>query len=340
MVTRSGALALTALALAGCSKQAEPIRITGSSTVYPFTKAVADRFVATNEGAKAPVIESVGTVAGARTFCAGSGAPDILDASRRMTRDDFARCQSNRAGEVLELAIGLDGVALGEAREGPKLEVTEKDLYLALAATPRGRPNAARTWRDVNPALPPVPIKVLGPPESSGTRDSFVTLLLEPGCIATVPEAAALRNSGDPAKFDALCRRIRTDGPYVAAGEDDEASVRALEQDPRALGLIGYSYLERNAGRLRGVPINGVAPDAGTITRGQYPAARQLYLYVKKAHLERKPAIKTFLTLYTEMARPGGALVQAGLIALSEKSRARTQATLDNGYPLEANDLP
>lgn len=340
MLNRHMMCASVALTLAACSNQATPIAITGSSTVYPFTKAVADRFVTTAKDTAAPKIEEVGTIAGIKTFCAGAGAPDVLDASRRINRKEFAICQANHVGDVMEIPIGLDGIALAESDAGPKLQVTDKDLYLALAANPLGKTNTAKLWRDVNPTLPAVPIKVLGPPASSGTRDSFVTLMLEPGCIAAIPDAAAMRSGGDPAKFEAMCRQIRADGPYVAAGEDDTATVKALEKNSGAVGLFGYSYLEQNASRLHGVPLNGVKPDAGTIGSGHYSGARQLFLYVKKAHLERKPAIKDFLNLYAEMWKPGGLLAKAGLIPLSDKAGARSLDTIKNGYPLELDDLP
>ncbi|PCG08538.1 phosphate ABC transporter substrate-binding protein [Sphingomonas ginsenosidimutans] len=332
-------LLATSCVLAACSEKPAPIRITGSSTVYPFTAAVADSF-AGKDGNVHPLVQSAGTIAGMKTFCAGPGAPDLLDASRRITRDDLAACTANKVGDVLEIPIGLDGIAVAEAKSGPKLAVTTKDLYLALAANPMGKPNSARTWRDVNPALPALPIKVLGPPESSGTRAAFVTLLIEPGCLVAMPEAQTLRTSGDPAKFDMTCSRLRNDGAFVSEGEDDNAIVTALERDPKALGVFGYSYLERNLAQLRAVPIGGVAPDATTIANGTYPGVRQLYLYVKKAHMEKKPAIKTFLNLYLDMAAANGPLARAGLIPLSEKAAARARRTIEGGFPVEPAALP
>lgn len=326
-------------ALAACGEKPAPIRITGSSTVYPFTAAVADSF-ASKDGSVHPLVQSAGTVAGMKSFCAGPGAPDLLDASRRITRDDLAACTANKVGDVLEIPIGLDGIALAEATAGPKLAVTTKDLYLALAANPMGKPNSAKTWRDVNPALPALPIKVLGPPESSGTRASFVTLLIEPGCLVAMPDAQALRTSGDPAKFDSVCSRLRSDGAFVSEGEDDNAIVAALEKDSQALGVFGYSYLERNMAQLRAVPIGGTAPNATTIANGTYPGVRQLYLYVKKAHMEKKPSIKEFLNLYLDMAAPAGPLVKAGLIPLSEKAAARARQTIEGGFPVERDALP
>lgn len=339
MPERRQLIALTALALASCSKQSAPIEITGSSTIFPFTKAVADRFVQANDGVTPPVINEVGTVSGAAAFCGSAGAPDILDASRRMTRKEFDKCQANRVGEIMEIPIGLDGIALAESDAGPKLSITTKDFYLALAANPLGKPNTAKMWSDVNPKLPAIPIKVLGPPPSSGTRDSLVTLMLEPGCIEAMPAAAAMRGASDPAKFEFVCRSIRSDGPYVTAGEDDKATVKALEQNKDALGLFGYSYLEQSAGRLHGVPINGVTPAADTIARGEYKGGRLLYIYVKKTRLQKRPALQRFLDLYADMWKPGGPLVKQGLIAMSDKTARNAAAVVKNGFPIEADEL-
>lgn len=340
MSGRYGIVMILGLMLAACSQHAAPITVTGSSTVYPFTKVVADRFVETTKGAAAPAIQSVGTIAGIRTFCAGPGAPDILNASRRINRKEFATCQANKVGDVMEIPIGLDGIAIAEANAGPKFSLTSKDLYLALAANPRGKLNTARTWQDVNPSLPPLPIKVLGPPTTSGTRDSFVTLIMEPGCIEAIPDAAAMRSGSDPATFDRACRQIRADGPYVVATEDYNRTAQALEKDPTALGLFGYSYLEKRAGQLHGVPINGVAPDAKTIAHGDYTGIRQLFLYVKKGHLAAKPTLQSFLNLCAEMWKPGGALDRAGLIPMTEHTASRSLAVIKNGYPIEAAELP
>ena len=339
MLERYRLVVLATLALASCGKQSTPIVITGSSTIYPFTKAVADRLVETSKDVPPPRIEETGTVSGIGTFCAGPRAPDVLDASRRMTRKEFDKCHANNVGEIMEIPIGLDGIALAESDAGPGISVTAADLYRALAANPMGKPNTAKTWADVNPKLPAIPIKVLGPPASSGTRDSFVSLILEPGCIEAMPEAAAMRGASDPAKFDLICHRIREDGPYATAGEDDNAIVKALELNKDALGLFGYSYLEQNKGRLHGVAIDGVAPDAGTIARGDYKGVRLLYLYVKKASLAKRPALKTFLDLYAEMWKPGGPLVKRGLIAMSERTNATAMGVIKNGYPLEADEL-
>lgn len=334
-------MTLPALLLAACNTSPAPISVTGSATVFPFTRAVGEAFVKQDARQPMPEIASVGTGQGAQAFCkpVNGKAPDLLDASRRMTRNEFEACRTAGAGDLLEIRIGLDGLALAGALQGPRLELTSQDLYLALAANPRGKPNTAKTWADVNPKLPAIPILVLGHPAGSGTRDMFESLVMRVGCLAAMPEAAELMKSADPSLFDTACLRIRTDGPYVEKGENDAEIVAALKQNPNALGMFGYSRLEQNAATLRAVPINGVAPDARTIAGGQYPGARTLFLYVRKARLKEMPALKDFLRLYLKMATPDGPLVKIGLVALSDSARKKSVEEVEDEYPLEALEL-
>lgn len=345
MLARIALVSAFALALAACDGTGngarEQISVVGSSTVYPFTKVVAEAFHAQYPDRKAPVIESIGTGAGFKQFCGGVGSefPDIADASRRITKSEFAACDRNNAGEILEIPIGMDGVALAESNAGPKLKLSLRDIYLALAANPMGKPNRTRTWHDVNPALPAIPIQVYGPPSTSGTRTSLMDLMLEPGCLGAYPAASDLKKAGDPAKFDEACRRIRDDGPYVDKGENDNVIVQGLATNPNAVGIFGYSYLEENQDRIHGIPIEGVVPSADTIAHGGYPGARLLYLYVKKRHLKAIAGLSDFLNLYASMWAPGGELDKHGLIPASERTRGNAKYTVDAQAALNPADL-
>lgn len=328
--------------LAGCRDEASGgtrarISVVGSSTVFPFNAIVAERFVASSPHARAPVIESTGTGAGIRLFCAGIGAahPDIVAASRRMRAGEYRRCAANGAGALMEVPIGLDGIAFAEASGGPRMALTEADLYRALAAAPGGRPNTARTWRDANPALPAIAITVYGPPATSGTRDTLAELILLKGCEMIEPGVTRL----PPEARKARCTRVREDGAYVDAGENDNLIVQKLASDPRALGVFGYSYLRENAGAVRGVAIDGVPPTYAAIASGRYPGARPLYLYVKTAHLDAVPGLRAFLRLYAATWGPGGPLVARGLIAASAGERARSAAVLARESPLDPSEL-
>jgi phosphate transport system substrate-binding protein len=341
-------LAPPLLAVAACEDQAsgggagsrDHITVVGSSTVYPFTTIVAEQFVNSAPGIKAPVIESTGTGPGMKLFCAGVGAghPDIADASRRMKASEYAVCAANGVRDIIEIQIGLDGIAFAEAKNGPTMQLTPTDLYKALAAAPGGHPNTARTWADVNPALPATPIEVYGPPATSGTRDALTELILDKGCESVTPQAAAMKE-GDKDDYAALCTRIREDGAYIDAGENDNLIVQKLQSNPNAIGIFGYSYLEENRDHVTGVPLNGIAPTYATIADNAYPGSRPLFLYVKKAHLGAIPGLPDFVKLYARLWQPGGPLTAKGLIAAPPAVRLQAAAIVANRTLLDPKAL-
>ena len=341
-------LAATAL-LGGCQDQAngggagsrDHITAVGSSTVFPFTTIVAEQLVNKLPGTKSPAIESTGTGSGMKLFCAGVGAayPDIEDASRRMKASEYRNCKANGVSDILEIQVGLDGIAFAEAMDGPKLQLTAVDLYRALAATPLGQKNVSRTWKDVNPALPAVPIQVYGPPSTSGTRDALAELILSKGCDAVTP-ALAEHKEQDPAAYAKGCTAIREDGAYVDAGENDNLIVQKLQSNPNAIGIFGYSYLEENKDKLNGVPLNGVEPTYETIASGAYPGSRPLFLYVKQAHLRAIKGLREFLALYAASWDASGPLVAKGLIAAPDDVRRRSAQIIKQETLLDPTRLP
>ncbi|WP_353203498.1 substrate-binding domain-containing protein [Sphingomonas sp.] len=341
--------ATSALALAACQDQAngggagsrDHITVVGSSTVFPFSTIVAEQLVNKTPGMKSPAIESTGTGAGMKLFCAGVGAahPDIEDASRRMKASEYSNCKANGVDGILEIQVGLDGIAFAESKSGPKLQLTAVDLYKALAAMPMGQANVAKTWKDVNPALPAIPIQVYGPPSTSGTRDALAELILARGCDAIYP-ALADNKTKDPAGYAKGCTAIREDGAYVDAGENDNLIVQKLQSNPNAIGIFGYSYLEENKDKLNGVPLNGVEPTYETIARGAYPGSRPLFLYVKKAHLSAIKGLREFLALYAAAWDPNGPLVAKGLIAAPEDVRKRSAQIVKDEITLDPAKLP
>ena len=316
------ALAACGGAGGGASGSRDSIRAVGSSTVYPFAKKVAEEFVAANPGMKSPLIESTGTGGGIKLFCQGVGAqfPDIANASRRMKKSEFDDCQKNGVKDIIEVQIGVDGLAFAEAKNGPGLKLTPKIAYEALAANPYGKgPNKAQTWKDVDPSLPAVAISVFGPPSTSGTRDSLAELILTKGC-ETDPAMKALKEKNED-EFKATCTRVREDGKYVDSGENDNLIVQKLGANPQAVGVFGYSFLEENKSTLKDVPINGVEATYETVSSGEYPGARPLYLYVKKAHMQAIPGLQAFLNTFAANWDPNGALTKRGMVAAPEDAR-------------------
>jgi phosphate transport system substrate-binding protein len=322
-------VAVSALALASCGGSGggegggarDFVRAVGSSTVYPFATAVAEKVAAT--GLKSPVIESTGTGAGMKLFCAGVGAshPDIENASRRMKASEFEDCKKNGVTEIVEIQVGIDGIAFAEANGGPNMKLTPVQVYKALAANPFGKPQTAKTWSDVDPSLPNEPILVYGPPTTSGTRDALKELILEAGC-KTDPAMAALKDS-DKDAYEKACTTVREDGAYVDGGENDNLLVQKIAQNPKAIGVFGFSFLEENADKLKGVPMAGIVPTYATISDFSYPGARPLYIYVKKAHLGPIKGLKEFIAEWPKAWGPEGYLKAKGMVIAPDDVRAK-----------------
>ncbi len=314
------------------------LKIVGSSTVYPFTTAVAEEFQRANPGVSV-IVESTGTGAGMKLFCAGVGAnsPDLTNASRRIKSSEFEDCQKNGVTQVIEFPVGIDGLTVIESVSAKPLKLTLRDLYAALAATPFDKPQTAQTWKDVNPALPATKIRVLGPPPTSGTRDSLNELFLQVGCESD-PAMKELKKT-DEDKHKTVCTKIREDGAYVEAGENDNLLVQKISSDPTALGVLGYSFLEENADKVRAVEINGKSPNEQSITDLSYPGARRLYVYAKGEHLQAKPAIKEFLAAYAKANGKGGMLEQRGLVPFAAADLTASQGQASTLAPLTAEQL-
>ncbi|WP_369025358.1 substrate-binding domain-containing protein [Qipengyuania sp. RANM35] len=339
-------LAVSTVALAACgsnggdSATRDSIRAAGSSTVYPFAKAVAEAFSRDNPNFKAPIIESIGSGAGIEAFCKGEGfeTPDIANASRRMKASEFETCKTNGVTDIVEIQVGLDGIALASSKGGITMNLTPKIVYEALAAKPYGKDQTAKTWKDVDPSLPATPILVYGPPSTSGTRDALKELILEAGC-KTDEATKALKETNED-EFKKICTEVRADGAYVDQGEQDNLIVQKIEGNKNAVGIFGYSYLEENADKVQGLTMNGVEPTYDNIASFEYPGARPLFMYVKKNHLDAVPGLKEYLAAWTKMWAKDGPLAKHGLVAspddvMAANAKAATQFTLLDGSQLK-----
>lgn len=297
------ALAMAGVIAAAASAQArDQIKIVGSSTVFPFSTAVAEAFGNKTEF-RTPIVESTGSGGGLRLFCAGVGTehPDITNASRRMKSSEFEECMANGVTDITESVVGYDGIVVANANSAPVYNLTREQIVLALA---ENGPKPTM-WNEIDPALPAVKIEVLGPPPSSGTRDAFEELVMEEGCE-------------NLAEVDCDGVSIREDGVYIDAGENDNLIVSRLQANPTALGVFGFSFLDQNSDVIHGSIVDGVEPTFENIASGDYPVSRSLYFYIKKAHVSVIPGMSEYAAEFVsdEAAGEDGYLVDLGLIPL------------------------
>ncbi|KUJ83967.1 phosphate ABC transporter substrate-binding protein [Microbulbifer flavimaris] len=327
-ILASSLAALTIAASQAATAARDHISIVGSSTVYPFTTTVAERFSRATQF-KTPVVESTGTGGGMKLFCQGVGesTADITGASRRIKQSELDMCKENGV-DVVEVQVGYDGIVLANAKSAETFDLTRKDIFLALAKevpNPDGSEtlveNPYKTWKDVNPALPNVKIEVLGPPPTSGTRDAFAELAMEGGCKKF--DWIAAKKKEDKNAYKAICHTVREDGAYVEAGENDNLIVNKLVANPNALGIFGFSFLDQNADKVHGSTIEGEQPTFDSIAEQSYPVSRPLFIYVKKAHANVIPGMKQFLAEITSERAWGedGYLADKGMIPLPTSKR-------------------
>ena len=307
-------------------KAEDQIKIVGSSTVFPFSTAVAEEF-GRSSAYKTPIVEQTGSGGGMKLFCSGIGSqfPDITNSSRRIKIKEFKNC-TDRGIKILEIKIGYDGIALANSRKGYLFELTTKDIFLALASevplksgSSELQKNPYQTWQDVNPNLPDIKIEVLGPPPTSGTRDAFVELAMEKGA-KSISSLAELRTSSKNGKieFEKIAHTIREDGAFIEAGENDNLIIQKLIQNPNAIGIFGFSFLDQNTDKVQG-------------SIGKYPISRSLFVYVKKNHIRMKPSIKDYVKEFTSdnAMGPYGYLIEKGLIPLSDEEYMKYKTTSD-----------
>jgi phosphate transport system substrate-binding protein len=337
-IASAAALALTGiLAASGAQAQTrDQVRIVGSSTVFPFSQAAAEEY-AKKSGKRAPVVESTGTGGGMKIFCGGIGPShaDITGASRAMTASEYKDCVKNGVTDLTEVQIGFDGIAFAASKSAESMKLTTRHLFAALASEVEvdGKivANPFKTWNQIDKALPNIPITVFGPPPTSGTRDAWVELVMHNGCN-DYPAIKALRSS-DRKRWDVVCSRMRQDGPFIEAGENDNLIVQRLGSDKNAYGIFGFSFLHENMDKLQGISVNGVSPDIETIASGKYPVSRPIFFYVKNAHRKVIPGLQDFVAEYvsTQAMGKGGYLTERGLIPLADDKGAEVRKNATGG---------
>lgn len=317
------------MGVGGCSSErTDPVRIVGSSTIFPFAAKTAETY--TERTGIAVVVEQTGSGGGHKLFCSGQASIDATTSSRPQKPSEVALCARNGVGPIVEVRLGYDGIVLARAVDAALMDINQLTLYSALAhelptsgtdCTPI--PNPYARWSDIDPNLPMDVIKVYGPPPTSGTRDAFVETAMEAGARAFPCLAEMERVT--PNLFRSRAHDLREDGRWVDAGENDNALIRTLANAPETLGVFGFSFLDQNTDKVRGIAIDGVIPTESTIRSGAYPVVRDLYLYLRggAAGTTHQEAVDYALEFTSDEASgPGGYLEDIGLIPLSDGERA------------------
>lgn len=299
----------------------DQISIVGSSTVYPFSSTVAEKF-GQGSSFKTPVIESTGSGGGMKIFCKGIGVntPDVTNSSRAIKSKEKKMCEDNGVTPI-EYLIGYDGITISNSKKANVGDFTKQDVYLAVAALiPDGnggwKENPHKKWNDIRAELPDRKIDIMIPPTTSGTRDAFVELVMHKTCkkVYDMPKRGA---DG----YKEKCTAVRTDGSYVVQmGENDNLIIEKLLNDENRFGVFGFSFLDQNSDRVQGASIDGVSPTFNTIADGSYGVSRPLFFYVKKQHLDFIPGIQEYVDLFMsdKMTGSDGVLVEQGLIPLQK----------------------
>ena len=247
----------------------------GSSTVYPLSERMAERFA--DEGYTGKItIASIGSGAGLERFCK-AGETDIANASRAIKSSEIESCRSI-GREPLEIRIGTDALAIVVSKENTFIEnVTKEELAKIFSA-------AAVKWSDVNPSWPNEDIKRFIPGTDSGTFDFFVEVIL-----------------GNK-------KELALEAPNQQLSEDDNVLVQGVLGSPYAIGYFGYAYYAENTGKLKAVPIvekagkPGVLPSEATVINGTYqPLSRPIFVYINPKALD-KPEVKEFVEFYMKNA--------------------------------------
>lgn len=310
----------------------QKIKIVGSSTVAPFSRTVAERFGAVSRF-PTPIVETTGTGGGFKAFCEGVGpvTPSIANASRPLKDSERELCAKAGVTKITEVALGYDGIVIALSKQGPDFNATKEQLYIGLAKDiPDGKggfkPNPYKFWNEVSPDLPALPIMVLGPPPTSGTRDAFIELGMELGALE-IPQLRELK-AQDETAFKERAHSVRTDGVWIDFGENDSAIVQSLVKSPDAIGILGFSFLEQNGDRVKGARLDGVEATFDNIVSGDYGLARIMYFYVKDQNLPLIEGLAEFVAASVDDGAAGheGYLLEKGLIPLSEEDLGKQQA--------------
>lgn len=202
------------------------IIVSGSSTVYPLTVRMAERYK--EAGFQGNIsVESVGTKAGYAALCVDKSA-DIADASRAMSRQEQAVC-NKKLRNTSEFQVGTDALAVVVSSQNDfARDVTEDELRQIF--------NGARQWSDVRAGWPDQPIMRYIPSIDSGTLDFFVEkIYTEDIALSDLPKPALI-STLEANLSKGVMRRYESEQPLAERSYQDLYDL-VLEQvvEPRVI---------------------------------------------------------------------------------------------------------
>ncbi len=338
-------LTVSALAMIAASTTAnarDQLQIAGSSTVLPYATIVAESFGEQGEF-KTPVVEGGGSGAGRAAMCKGVGEDtiDIANSSSKIKQSDIDTCTANGVTEIMEVRFGYDGIVFASDVNGAEFALTPAQIFNAVGAKVAKdgalADNPAKTWAEVDAALPAQDILVLAPGSKHGTREVFDVKVLEVGCKETgaldllTATAEGADDKEKAANALKACHNLRTDGAAVEIDGDYTETLSRLDANKNAVGVFGLSFYENNTDKLKVATINGIMPSVETIADASYPVSRPLFFYVKKQHIGVIPGLQEYIDFFVsdDMVGPEGALVEYGLVP--DPELAATQAAVAAG---------
>lgn len=286
----------------GESPANKSIKIDGSSTVYPITQAVTEKFKSSQPGTAEVSVKFSGTSGGFREFC--EGKTDISNASRPIQADEMSLC--NRYGvRYIELPVAFDALTVVVNQENNWIDsITLEKLKKMWEPAAEGK---ITNWNQIRPEFPNKPLNLFGAGQDSGTFDYFTE--------AVVGKSGASRKD------------------YVAS-EDDNTLVQGVSQDPNALGYFGLAYYEQNPQKLKALGIDSgkgaIVPSRETVVNSQYqPLARPLFIYVNGEKAQKSRALQEFVEYYLDNAE--SIVKEVGYIPLTDEHYHLATVTFFNG---------
>ena len=250
------------------------IKIDGSSTVYPITKAVADKFQIAKKNTIKVTVNISGSGGGFKKFCRGE--IDIVNASRPILKNEIKDCKNSRV-QFVEIPVAFDALTVAVHPENTwSTTMTVAELKKMWEPAAQGK---ISKWNQINPAWPDESFKLYGADTDSGTFDYFT---------------------------EAIVGKIKSSRDDFTESENDNVLVEGVASNKNGLGFFGFAYYIEDQTKVTAVAINngkgGVLPSVETVENGNYqPLSRPIFIYVN-AKATEKPEIKELVEFYMKNA--------------------------------------